>query len=1145
MLGLPLGHTDDITSLQFSIDGTKLLSASSDGSLKIWDIQSGKLLKDSGVLTELKFFSVINASPNLNYVLYSAEGINEGEGEVFYDFQKGTISRDIPVNTFSSDEKWGMDMWGKLVDLTDWHNLPETPSFEPDGFTPNGKHFYKITNTRLYLWNAHNLQLEKTIELFDNTEAERYGSVEEAKFKAYGKILQDIKTDSALDDEELYVVSTFQYKFWDLETRSPLFTIPAITDHQIIDITTNGKYLLLENDGIVKLFDPIATDTIQVYGSSDDRWLQPTLSPDGQFIARGSEDGTIYLHELMTGNLRQSFRTYIGPIDRLQYGSESNLLYVQSRSGATYSWNLELGIIKDSVFLQDDEEEKLAATVDSLNEHHPLPDFDWIGISPDRSVVLSGSIIAPTLWTYPELDTLKQLKHGWKTFGHTRKAIFSPDGTKLAVLQSPDGGEGRSFDLRDITSDKVTRYPLWNVHLAAFTPDSRFLVVNSGENELYWYNTTDQLLHDTLPNHQGRVNTLSFFPNKKWFASGAEDGQIKLWDVNTRTEIATLMKVGRSDWIVLGPDGLFDASPGAMELMYYVVPYGKDEYEVIELEQLKTRYYEPGLLQKVLGFTNERLRPVENFDSVALYPKVKLARIDSTGTLHIQLSERNGGIGKVSIFINGKEVKEEANPLPRRENAKRDSIIQYDLKQHHKYFSRDNDIRNTVSIRAYNEEGWLKSSAVNLEYLIPAARSKGRGSSGGNASGLRGINPKLYVISVGTSDYSGTQLDLKYGDQDATMMAKALQAVGIAMVGEADSLEVHCLTTAQADNTGLEGTPIIWHPADKAGIQLAFEQVKDRAKAEDVVVVYFSGHGVTQGGTDQTLFYYLTRDVASEDALSDPGTRRKYAISSEEMTDWLKAIPALKQVLIIDACNSGQVVEHLVGGSKALNSSQTRALDRLRDRTGMFVLSGSAADKVSFEAGVFGQGLLTYALLEGMRSGNRSDTDGKRMAKMIDVMTLFQYARDRVPELATSINGTQIPMLGFPSRASSFDIGILDEQATAAIQLSKEKPIVIRSIFLNEATYRDDLKLADQLEAIFRKETKKGATAELVYVDVYDYPGAYSLGGFYRETAAGIELKLKLLHGDDPPVTLDIPVTRDTDRLVRSMVQAVRRAILL
>ena len=82
MLGLPLGHTDDITSLQFSIDGTKLLSASSDGSLKIWDIQSGKLLKDSGVLTELKFFSVINASPNLNYVLYSAEGINEGEGEV-------------------------------------------------------------------------------------------------------------------------------------------------------------------------------------------------------------------------------------------------------------------------------------------------------------------------------------------------------------------------------------------------------------------------------------------------------------------------------------------------------------------------------------------------------------------------------------------------------------------------------------------------------------------------------------------------------------------------------------------------------------------------------------------------------------------------------------------------------------------------------------------------------------------------------------------------------------------------------------------------------------------------------------------------------------------------------------------------------
>ena len=108
-------------------------------------------------------------------------------------------------------------------------------------------------------------------------------------------------------------------------------------------------------------------------------------------------------------------------------------------------------------------------------------------------------------------------------------------------------------------------------------------------------------------------------------------------------------------------------------------------------------------------------------------------------------------------------------------------------------------------------------------------------------------------------------------------------------------------------------------------------------------------------------------------------------------------------MLIIDACNSGQIVENLTSGTKSLNSSQIRALDRMKDRTGMFVLSGSASDKVSYEASEYGQGLLTYALLQGMLGlATRKDAKGQ---ETIDVMKLFQYARDQVPELAKSING--------------------------------------------------------------------------------------------------------------------------------------------
>jgi hypothetical protein len=45
---------------------------------------------------------------------------------------------------------------------------------------------------------------------------------------------------------------------------------------------------------------------------------------------------------------------------------------------------------------------------------------------------------------------------------------------------------------------------------------------------------------------------------------------------------------------------------------------------------------------------------------------------------------------------------------------------------------------------------------------------------------------------------------------------------------------------------------------------------------------------------------------------------------------------------------------------------QRRAVEFLKDTTGTLILMGSAADRVSYEASKYGQGLLTYALLDGM-----------------------------------------------------------------------------------------------------------------------------------------------------------------------------------
>src|SRR5206468_9197244 len=101
-----------------------------------------------------------------------------------------------------------------------------------------------------------------------------------------------------------------------------------------------------------------------------------------------------------------------------------------------------------------------------------------------------------------------------------------------------------------------------------------------------------------------------------------------------------------------------------------------------------------------------------------------------------------------------------------------------------------------------------------------------------------------------------------------------------------------------------------------------------------------------------------------------------------------------------------------------ISGDQIHALERLKDRTGFHVLMGSAADKVSYEASQYQQGLLTYALLQGMRGA------ALREDAYVDISALFQYAQDQVPQLAQHIGGIQRPEI-MASRGASFDVGKL------------------------------------------------------------------------------------------------------------------------
>jgi hypothetical protein len=157
-------------------------------------------------------------------------------------------------------------------------------------------------------------------------------------------------------------------------------------------------------------------------------------------------------------------------------------------------------------------------------------------------------------------------------------------------------------------------------------------------------------------------------------------------------------------------------------------------------------------------------------------------------------------------------------------------------------------------------------------------------------------------------------------------------------------------------------------------------------------------------------------------------------------------------------------------------------------------------------------------------------------------MKLFQYARNEVPVLASSINGVQTPMLGFPVNAASFDIGIVD--GPIDIELSAVKPIVIRAVLMNKETFADERKLTSQLELELKEESSQGYRADFIYVSTNDYPGAYFLRGLYEINEEGeIVLTAKLFQGDQFIETIEVPARDDERFIVKYLKRALSNAL--
>ena len=158
---------------------------------------------------------------------------------------------------------------------------------------------------------------------------------------------------------------------------------------------------------------------------------------------------------------------------------------------------------------------------------------------------------------------------------------------------------------------------------------------------------------------------------------------------------------------------------------------------------------------------------------------------------------------------------------------------------------------------------------------------------------------------------------------------------------------------------------------------------------EDMVLFYFSGHGIA----DKQGKPYLVAVDSTINLLEDT------AVSMERVNQLLNEIRAKKQVVILDSCHSGVL----------LNARATQPRGDIFDplftsAEGRMTLASCGADEQTFEDSDKGHGVFSYYLVEGLHGKADSDIDG-----IVSATEVSNYVYNQVREWAWQNSRKQTP----------------------------------------------------------------------------------------------------------------------------------------